>query len=90
MTLDELASLLAFDRPVVNRTGITAPVSYRYEYNRGDAVIGQAPSASIVSGLRNGLSLELHESKGPRDFLVIDHVERPTPNSPSPTPGGGR
>jgi uncharacterized protein (TIGR03435 family) len=81
MRLDELVSLFAFDRPVVNRTGITAPVSYRVEFAREDTHIGDAPSPSWISAVRNQLGLELREGKGPRDFLVIDHVERPTPDS---------
>ena len=46
MSLDELASLLALDRPVVNRTGIAAPVSYRFEYAREDVSFREAPRAS--------------------------------------------
>jgi bla regulator protein blaR1 len=84
MTLDELVSLFNFDRPVVNRTGITAPVSYRVEFAREDAAGGEAPRASWISALRNQLGLDLREGKGPREFLVIDHAERPTPDPPSP------
>jgi len=36
-----------------------------------------------MSALRSQLGLDLRESKGPRDFLVIDHVERPTPDLPA-------
>ena len=82
-TLDELASLLSFDRPVVNRTGITAPVSVRFEYSREDIMNvdpSGAPPASVVAALREQLGLDVRASTGPRDFLVIDHVERPTPN----------
>ena len=88
MTLGELVSLFNFDRPVVNKTGITAPVSYRVEFAREDSGGfgggGEAPRASWMSALRNQLGLDLREGKGPRDFLVIDSVERPTPDPPSP------
>jgi uncharacterized protein (TIGR03435 family) len=80
LSLDELSCLLGFDRPVINRTGITAAVSYRLEFDRQEAMAGEAPRPSLVSALRNQLGLDLRESKGPRDFLVIDHVERPSPN----------
>jgi uncharacterized protein (TIGR03435 family) len=79
LSLDELASLLSFDRPVVNRTGITAPVSYHFAYPRADAG-GGAPPASLVNALRNELGLDLRPSKRPRDFLVIEHAEPPKPN----------
>lgn len=82
LTLDELASLIrfGFDRPVVNKTGVKAPVSYRleYEFKRDDAQ--SALQAAIVAALRDQLGLDVRASTGPRDFLVIDHVERPTPN----------
>ena len=84
MRLDDLASLFPFDRPVVNRTGITAHVSYRLDLATEDMMMGQPPTASFINALRNQLGLELRESKGPRDVLVIDHVERPTPDAPSP------
>lgn len=85
MTLDELAGLFNFDRPVVNKTGITAPVSYRVEFAKEDSAGGEAPRASWMNALRNALGLELREGKGPRPVLVIDHVERPAPNlSPPP------
>lgn len=90
MTLDELASLMGgFDRPVVNRTGITAPVSYRVEFAREDSGGygggGEAPRASWLAALRNQAGLELREGKGPRDFLIVDGAERPTPDSPWPS-----
>jgi len=49
--------------------------------------MGEAPRASAVSAIRDQLGLDLRESTGPRAFLVIDHVERPAPNDPSPAPG---
>ena len=85
MKLDELVSLFNLDRPVVNRTGITAPVSYRYELAIEDSAGGGAPRGSWISALRNQLGLDLREAKGPRDFLVIESIERPTPNPPSPS-----
>jgi bla regulator protein blaR1 len=84
MTLDEMASLMPFDHPVVNKTGITAPVSYRYDLPRTELRGDAPPSGAYLSVLRSQLGLDLRLSKGPRDFLVIDSVERPTPNDPTP------
>lgn len=80
MTLDMLASLFAFDRPVVNKTGITAPVSYRYEYQDSRENPAEVRQASVVAAIRTQLGLDIRPANGPRDFLVIDHAERPTPN----------
>jgi hypothetical protein len=33
-----------------------------------------------VAALKNQLGLDLRPSKGPRQFLVIEHAERPTPD----------
>jgi uncharacterized protein (TIGR03435 family) len=81
-TLTELVSLLGagFDRPLVNATGIAAPVSYRFEYSReGERDDRQA---TVIAALKNQLGLEVRAGKGPRDFLMIDHAERPRPNGP--------
>ena len=86
MKLDELASLMRFDRPVVNKTGITAPVSYRFALPKTEVQGGEPPpSGAYLSVLRSELGLDLRPSKGPRDFLVIDSIERPTPDPPSPS-----
>jgi uncharacterized protein (TIGR03435 family) len=38
------------------------------------------PAATIFSAIEDQLGLKLEPAKVPREFLVIDHVERPTPN----------
>lgn len=75
MSLDDLASLLNFDPPLVNKTGISAPVSFSFEYRHEDTTNG--PPASLVTALRDQLGLDVHLTKGPRDFLVVEHAERP-------------
>jgi uncharacterized protein (TIGR03435 family) len=34
----------------------------------------------IVPALQNQLGLTLESGKGPGDTLIIDHIERPSPN----------
>jgi uncharacterized protein (TIGR03435 family) len=38
------------------------------------------PAATIFSAIEEQLGLKLESAKAPREFLVIDHVERPTPD----------
>jgi uncharacterized protein (TIGR03435 family) len=102
ISLDDLAmDLLHLDRPVVNKTGLAGLFSLRltHTFDRSDPddgpPVGNARVAAVE--LKAQLGLELKSSTGPRDFLVIDHVERPTPDLPAPAPparaagpGGGR
>lgn len=78
MTLDDLAHgrIHGYDprRPVVNKTGITGLFTFRLAQGDGD---------DIVPALKSQLGLELRPAKGPQRFLVIDHIERPSPNAPS-------
>jgi uncharacterized protein (TIGR03435 family) len=68
-------------RPVIDKTGLTEKFDFHIEY----ALDGAAPSddpdtlPSVFVALQH-LGLKLEPAKGPRDFLVIDHVERPSEN----------
>jgi uncharacterized protein (TIGR03435 family) len=76
-TLDGIAGTFSKpDRYVVNKTGITGLFSYRLVYEGRE--LGGAPP--FMEALQDQLGLEFRPAKGLRDFLVIDHVERPTPN----------
>jgi uncharacterized protein (TIGR03435 family) len=77
-TLDGIAGGFRVDpdRPVVNKTGIAGLFSFRLVYRGGEP--GGAPP--FVDAVQDQLGLEFRPAKGLRDFLVIDHVERPTPN----------
>ena len=73
-------------RRVINRTGLTGPfeihVEFEYEaansYPPDDAA--REPGSSFIVAIRKQLGLRLDPGKGPREFLVIDHVERPSEN----------
>ncbi len=73
-TLDGIAAefLNGLDRPVVNKTGITGLFAFRLVYEDRD---------SFIPSVKSQLGLELRPAKGPRRFLVIEYVERPTPNA---------
>jgi uncharacterized protein (TIGR03435 family) len=80
MTLDELVGLGGFDRPIVNRTGITSLVTIRLEYEGLGMISDEPIPPAMIAAYRDQLGLELRPSKGPREFLVIEHAERPAPN----------
>lgn len=79
-SLGELSKLLGLaaaglDRPVIDKTGITGLFDFHLEY--GHPSVTADPS--IFTALER-LGLKLEQAKGPRQFLVIDHVERPSGN----------
>jgi len=77
-------------RPVVDRTGSTERFDFSVSYlpeNRSRPVELPAefpaidPNAPALStALQEQLGLKLEAARGPADVLVIDSVERPTPN----------
>jgi uncharacterized protein (TIGR03435 family) len=86
---------------VLDRTGIKDVFSFSWVYGADDSTPGTtrmmqsmspqplAPptAANIFTALEQQLGLKLERIKGPRGYLVIDHIERPTPNAPA---AGGR
>ena len=91
-TLREFSQLLnlVLDRPVVDKTGITG----KFDINLQFAIDGMTPrflpggdmarfaqadpaARSIASAIQQ-LGLRLEPTYAPREFIVIDHMERPT------------
>lgn len=84
------------DRPVVDQTGLTdrydftlkwTPDDSQFQQFRG-AVTPQPPPAgdnsnappSLYTAVQEQLGLKIEATKAPDDVIVIDHVERPSPN----------
>ena len=73
------------DRPVVNKTGITGLFDFHLEFAPDEptgagATPAEVPGPSIFAALERQLGLKPEVAKAPGDFLVIDHVERPSAN----------
>jgi uncharacterized protein (TIGR03435 family) len=81
---------LAVDRMVIDRTGMTGRYDFEYSYapeSRGPGrnpeeheAIRPTDGPSIYEALQEQLGLKLEPQKGPVEFLVIDHVEKPSEN----------
>lgn len=83
------------DRPIVNKTGLVGLFAVKMEFERMGGVdriiaghVGTPASAdssdtppgpSIFAAMQ-GVGLKLEAAKGPRDFLVIEKLEKPTEN----------
>ena len=94
-TFDNFAKLLAIavSRPVINKAGIAGMFDFHVEFTPdGDTPFfhdldpaaanekPDEPGPSIFAALQEQLGLKLEPAKGPREYLVIDRVERPTRN----------
>jgi len=85
---------LTLDRPVVDKTGLTGSYDLHMEFGRDQTTLPLPPpppgvvpteplepsGPSIFTAIQEQLGLKLEPTKGPREFLVIDHVERPSEN----------
>jgi uncharacterized protein (TIGR03435 family) len=82
-TLSSLAGQLSrvLGVHVNDKTGITDKFVFRFEFRRGEDAF--ATEASILAALEEQLGLKLEKTKGPRGFIVIDAIERPTPDGPT-------
>ncbi|MBV8904959.1 MAG: TIGR03435 family protein [Acidobacteriia bacterium] len=92
-TIDYFTKLLglALDRPVIDRTGLTGKYNLVLEFAVDQATARLAddlptqpsdepPAPSIFTAVEEQLGLRLVSTRGPREFLVIDHIERPSEN----------
>jgi uncharacterized protein (TIGR03435 family) len=75
---------LAVDRFVIDTTGISGRFNIRLTYgfdpgpNPSPSDIERGPS--IFTALQEQLGLKLESIRGPREFLIIDHAQRPEAN----------
>ena len=73
------------NRPVVDRTGLTGTFDYSLEWapaNLGNAAesASDANGLSFQQALKDQLGLKLVPQMGQVDFVVLDHLERPSDN----------
>lgn len=83
-TVGTLALLLSgpAGRPVVDKTGLTGTYDMHLDMGQpGQSAEGPTDSgASVFSAVQDQLGLKLESQKNPVETLVIDHIERPSPN----------
>jgi uncharacterized protein (TIGR03435 family) len=79
---------LGADRPVIDKTGLTGPFKIELDMQKimGAAIERGGPPTNenifraTVDAVQDELGLTLKFTKTPVDVLVIDHVEKPTPD----------
>jgi bla regulator protein blaR1 len=67
-------------RPVQDQTGLKGRYDFKLNWSRSDDVSAPSEYPSIFVALPEQLGLALISKKAPIDFMVIDHVERPSEN----------
>jgi uncharacterized protein (TIGR03435 family) len=72
-----LSSVLT--RTVVDKTGLTGKFDYTVFY-APDGAPPDDDRPSLYTALEQQLGLRLESAKGPVEFLVIDHAEKPDAN----------
>ena len=77
-----LTSILSgTSRPVLDQTGLIGAYDFKMEWLPDDASSDAATAgASIYSAIQEQLGLRLNAQTAPFEVLMIDHVERPSPN----------
>ncbi len=67
-------------RPVVDQTGLVGVFDFDVPFSPADAPPDAAPYPSLAEAIQDRLGLRLVATKGPVEFVVIDHVEGPSEN----------
>jgi uncharacterized protein (TIGR03435 family) len=84
-SLPQLASDLQVftDRPVIDGTGLggryDVELSFTYQ-PKGSPVVDEPNGVSLFTAVQEQLGLKLEPARGPVEVLVIESVERPTPD----------
>ena len=88
-TMANLAGMLSpgVGRDIIDKTGLTGMFDYHLEFSRDevraqvDAGEASMPEgSSLFTAIEEQLGLKLVSAKGPVEYVVIDHIERPTDN----------
>lgn len=69
------------DRPVVDETGLSGRYDFTLKWTPDTSVTSEANAApGIFTAVQEQLGLKLEATKGLVDVLVIEHIEKPSPN----------
>jgi uncharacterized protein (TIGR03435 family) len=77
MTVAVMAMLV---RIVIDRTGVTEKFDFHLEYAPEAADSGGDEVVPSIFAALGEIGLKLEPAKGLREFVVIDHIERPSGN----------
>jgi uncharacterized protein (TIGR03435 family) len=82
-SMPDLALILQFrvDRPVVNQTGLKGRYDFKLQWTMDDTQTIQPDAPpGLFTAIQEQLGIKLDPVKAPVDVLVIDQVQKPSPN----------
>jgi uncharacterized protein (TIGR03435 family) len=79
-TLVTVPVITGIDRPVLDGTNLQGNYGFQLKFAPAQAVNPDPERPHLVTALNEQLGLKLDATQAPVDVLVIDSVERPTPN----------
>lgn len=87
MRISDVVNLMAnqVGRPVVDRTGLTDRFDIELQFTRGPVAVNPAPDSvetgpAFLTALAEQLGMRMEPSRATVDVLVIESVERPSPD----------
>jgi uncharacterized protein (TIGR03435 family) len=87
MSMNVFSRLINPGRPVIDKTGLSGTYDVHLEWwldenpsSPDSGAVTDTNHVSLIQAIRKQLGLELQPGKGPREFLLIDHLERPAEN----------
>jgi bla regulator protein blaR1 len=77
-SLDALADVLETDRQVLDQTGVSGRFNIHLEYDLDPMT---TTGATVFTAVEEQLGLKLAQTRGAHEYLVVDHIERPVPDT---------
>jgi uncharacterized protein (TIGR03435 family) len=68
------------DRPVIDKTGLTATYDYKLEWSDDTAAAPDTGTESVFTAFQEQLGLRLQPTRAAVQILVVDHAEKPSEN----------
>jgi len=75
-----LQTLMPDEDPVVDQTGLPGRFDFTLKWSRDSASPDPSAAPDLFTAIQQQLGLKLERVKTPVDVMVIDHIERPSPN----------
>ena len=75
-----LQTLMPDEDPVVDQTGLAGRFDFTLKWSRDSASPDPNAAPDLFTAIQQQLGLKLERVKAPIDVMVIDHIERPSPN----------